>query len=231
MRFSLFVPALFALAAVGCGPSNPGAIDPNAVANGQFGAQIGGAGAPYGAGAGQYNPGQYGQPAQPQQPQGYGQYGQPAQPQPAQPAQPQQPAPAQGAAGGSANPINAAMLTPALTMLAQGEVQGSQPEGGAFAGQFQEGQTLEQPLTLNPGKCYTVIGAAAGPSQLDLQIVVHQPPFPPAVVSQSSTQGPQAVLGGKSACWKNLSPIPIPAKVIVKATRGAGMAAAQVYSK
>ena len=122
------------------------------------------------------------------------------------------------------------MLTPALTLLAQNEVQGSQPEGGAFAGNFQEGQTLEQPITLNPGKCYTVVGASTL-QQLDLQIVVHQPPFPPAAVSQSNTQGPQAVLGGKGACWKNLSPIPIPGKVIVKATRGAGMAAAQVYSK
>ena len=142
----------------------------------------------------------------------------------------QQPAPQQGAAGGSATPIAAGMLTPAITLLAQGEVQGSQAEGGSFAGNFQEGQTLEQPLTLNPGKCYTVVGASTL-QQLDLSIVVHQPPFPPAVVSQSNTQGPQAVLGGKGSCWKNLSPIPIPAKVIVKATRGAGMAAAQVYSK
>lgn len=220
MRLFFVIPALFALSSAGCGASTKGAIDPAlAAGQGQYGGQIGSAAGQYNPGVGQPGPGQY-NPGQPQ----------PQQPVPAQP-QPQPQQPAQGAAGGSASPINAAMLTPALTLLAQGEVQGSQPEGGAFAGQFQEGQTLEQPLTLNPGKCYTVIGASAGIQQLDASIVLHQPPFPPAVVSQSNTQGPQAVLGGKGACWKNLSPIPLPAKVILKATRGAGMAAGQVYSK
>ena len=231
MRLAILVPALFVLSAIsaaGCGGSTPGPIDPSlAGAQGQLGGQLGAAAGQYNPAGGQYAPGQYGQPAQPQP------YGQP-QPQPQQPQQPQpqpqQPVPA-GAAGGSASPINASMLTPALTMLAQGEVQGSQPEGGSFGGQFQEGQTLEQPLTLNAGKCYTVVGASAGVQQLDIQIVIHQPPFPPAVVSQSNSQGPQAVLGGKGACWRNMSPIPLPAKVILKATRGAGMAAAQIYSK
>jgi hypothetical protein len=237
MRLSVLVPAvLLAFSAVACGSSNPNPVDPNQAAmQGQLGGQVGAGAGQYNP-AGQYAPGQYGQQPQPgqygQQPAqpGYGSYGQPAQPAPAQPAQP---APAQPAAGGggSASPINASMLTPALTLLAQGEVQGMQAEGGSFAGNFQEGQTLAQPLALNPGRCYTVVGASAGIQQLDLQIVVQQPPFSPTIVSQSNTQGPQAVLGGKGACWKNLSPFPIPAKVIVKATRGAGMAAAQVYSK
>jgi hypothetical protein len=41
-----------------------------------------------------------------------------------------------------------------------------------------------------------------------------------------------ATLGGKAAgCWRNPLPIGGPAKVVLKAARGAGMAAAQVYVK
>jgi hypothetical protein len=238
MRLSLVVPALAALAVVGCGSNNPGPVDPSQVgANAQFGAN--GAQIQYGAGQqpgqnpgqynpGQYNPGQYGQPQQPTQ--GYGQPQQPTQGygQPQQPTQPQQPA--QPAASGAATPINASMLGPALTLLASNEVHGMTAEGGSFAGQFAEGQSLEQPVTLNPGKCYTVVGASTL-QQLDISIVFQQAPLPPMVVAQSNTQGPQAVLGGKNACWKNLSPLPVPGKIVLKATRGAGMAAAQLYSK
>ena len=41
----------------------------------------------------------------------------------------------------------------------------------------------------------------------------------------------QAVVAGKGSCFKNAAPIAVPAKVIVKATRGGGSAVAQVYVK
>jgi len=108
---------------------------------------------------------------------------------------------------------------------------GMQPDGPSFAGQFQQGQTLEQAFQIQPGKCYSVIGVGVGITELDVQIVLHQPPLPPYVAAQDQGTGPQAVLGGKGQCFKNPLPVGGPAKVVMTATGGAGIGMAQVYSK
>jgi len=140
-----------------------------------------------------------------------------------------------GSSGGSATPIApgaVAAATPILTAMSASELQGMQPDGGAFAGQFQEGQTLEQQFNIQPGKCYSVVGASVGIQQLDLQIAAQPVPnLPPTVLAQSNSSGPNATLGGKGNCFKNPLPVGGPAKVIVKATKGSGMAVAQVYVK
>lgn len=141
-----------------------------------------------------------------------------------------------GAASGSpATPIAvpaAQAVQPLLTQLASGEVQGMQPEGSAFAGQFQEGQVLEQQFTIQAGKCYSVVAASMGIQELDIQLVLNPAPLPPQVLAQDNSQGGTAVLGGKSSgCFKNALPVGGPGKVVVKATRGAGLAIAQIYIK
>lgn len=144
--------------------------------------------------------------------------------------------PPAGAAGGSpATPISGALLaplTPVLTQLAAGEIQGMQPDGSPFAGQFQEGQVLEQPFNIQAGKCYSVVGASMGIQELDIQLVLVASPLPPQVLAQDNTQGGTAVLGGKSSgCFKNALPLGGPGKIVVKATRGSGSAIAQIYMK
>jgi len=59
------------------------------------------------------------------------------------------------------------------------------------------------------------------------------PQLPAQVLAQSTAgQGGTAVLGGKAAgCFKNPLPLGGPGKVIVKATKGSGIAAIQVYIK
>ena len=218
MRLSVVIPALVLglMPVVGCGGSEPPPNDPNQYANGagQYGQQPGG---------------QYGQ--QPQQP---GQYGQPAPAAPAPPTQPGLPGmPGQAASStGSATPLPmAAMLTPGLQAIAASDAQGMAADGQSFAGQFQEGQTLEQPLNIQAGKCYTIVAIGAGIQQLDIQLVAQQAPLPAMVLAQSNTTGAQASLGGKGQCFRNPLPIGGPGKVVIKATRGAGMAAAQVFVK
>ncbi|HVV83740.1 MAG TPA: hypothetical protein VHE35_11780, partial [Kofleriaceae bacterium] len=119
----------------------------------------------------------------------------------------------------------------ALAALAATEAPGAHASGGPFGARFDEGEVLEQPINLEPGACYTVVGVATGITQLDLQITAQPAPmFPPAVVAQSATQGPDAVLGGKAAgCWKMPAPVGGPGKVVLRATHGSGTAAAQVY--
>ena len=123
------------------------------------------------------------------------------------------------------------MAQPILTGLAAQQVKGMQPDGSAFAGQFQQGQTLEQPFQIQPGRCYAVVGVGIGITELDVSIVIHQPPLPPYVAAQDQGTGPQAVLGGGGNCFKNPLPVGGPAKVIMKATGGGGLAMAQIYSK
>jgi hypothetical protein len=51
-------------------------------------------------------------------------------------------------------------------------------------------------------------------------------------LGKDTSTGAQASLGGKGNCIKlALSPFPIQAKYIITATRGAGLAAAQLYVK
>lgn len=240
MRFAKIVSAaLLALLPAACGGSQDEAQDASQAQN-QYGGQ-------YQGQPGQYQqPGQYPQQpgAYPQQPGAYPQQQPGAYPQqqpgayPQQqpaPTQPQMPGAQPAAGGGSATavaPAMAAAATPALTLLAGQEVQGMQPEGGAFAAQFQTGQTFEQAFNMQGGKCYSVIAVGVPPvSQVDLQIVVQQPPFPAVVLAQSNTAGANATLGGKGQCFRNSLPLGGPAKVIMKVSGGQGIAVGQIYVK
>ena len=129
-------------------------------------------------------------------------------------------------------PLAGAAVTPVLTGMASTEAPGMKADGSPFAGQFKEGDTLEQPINIQAGKCYTVVGASIGGIvELDIQLVAQTAPLPPMVLAQDSTTGPTATLGGKGKCFRNPLPIGGPGKVILKATKGAGLAAAQVYIK
>jgi hypothetical protein len=140
------------------------------------------------------------------------------------------------ASGGKATPLPPAAAAGAdviIAALAKNEAPGATPEGTAFGGQLTDGQTLEQPLNLLPGKCYTILAASVGGVQeLDVMIQGQLPPLPPTTFAQDDTTGPNATLGGKAAgCWKNPSPLALPAKVVLRVTKGSGMAIAKVYVK
>ncbi|MEZ4300419.1 MAG: hypothetical protein R3B70_36075 [Polyangiaceae bacterium] len=215
MRVSVLVPAaLLSLVPLACGDSNPQPQDPSG--QNQYGQYP----------AGQYNPNQGGQYPP-------GQY--PPATTTAPPAQTAPPA-TTGAAGGQATPMAPAAAMGAdviLTGLAQQEAPGAQPEGTAFAGQFTEGQVLEQPINLQPGKCYTVVaGSLGGVNELDILLQAQLPPLPAGTVAQDQGTGPTATLGGKAAgCWKYPLPVAAPAKIVLRVTSGSGMAAAKVYVK
>jgi hypothetical protein len=130
----------------------------------------------------------------------------------------------------SAGAAATAMLRP---LSAGSTMAGAKPVGGALVGNFQQGQSLEGQLQLQPGKCYTVVGAALPPiTELGLQLVAVTPmPGMMPVLAQDSDTGPQAVLGRKPNCYKWPFPMGAPAKLVVTAVAGSGIAAAQVYEK
>jgi hypothetical protein len=139
--------------------------------------------------------------------------------------------------GGQAVPIDptaAAALQPILIGLAQSDAAGMAPDGQSFAGNFPEGSILEHPIQIQPNKCYTIVGGAVGITQLDISLVLQLVPALPAtpLANTTSPPGPTAVVGGKSVgCWKNPTPLAGPGKIIVRALKGTGIAAVQVFSK
>ncbi len=182
------------------------------------------------------------QPGYPQQP------GMPPQPGPA--PQPGQPAPAgtpspfpglpgtgtaPAAGGGTAqamDPNVAALAAGPLGLFANSEAPGMQKDGAMIAGNFQAGQTLEAAFTFQPGKCYTLVAQGVGITSLglEMQYVTPIPGLAPSI-GKSAQNGAQASIGGKTSCLRPISPFPAQAKFIVTAKTGAGMAAAQLFSK
>ncbi len=130
-------------------------------------------------------------------------------------------------------PMAAAVVAPLLTQMGSVEAPGAQPDGSPFAGQFAAGQTLEQVINIRGNGCYTIVGASVGIQQLDIALVVQPTPLmQPITVAQSTPSGPNTTLGGKAAgCWRNPTPLAGTGKVIIRATAGAGLAAAQVFSR
>ncbi len=144
---------------------------------------------------------------------------------------------APGAASTSCTAMDASAATavqPLITALAASDVpSGAKPVGSVLACNFQQGQTLQGSIQMQPGKCYTVVGAGMpSVTQLDLQLVAQTPiPGMAPVIAQSNTTGSQAVIGKKPDCYKWAWPVGAPVNVVIKATAGSGYAAAQVYEK
>ena len=172
----------------------------------------------------------------------------PGQPQPA--PQPGQPAPGgfpfpfpgaggstgqSGSSAGSATPIDpnvASVATVPLVAFAQQEAPGMSREGPVAAAQFKEGQTMEQQFQILPGKCYTVLAVGAGIQEVDIQLIALTPvPGLNPTLAQDSGSGSNSSLGGRGNCYKWSAPVGIQAKYVVRATRGQGIAAAQLFSK
>jgi hypothetical protein len=132
------------------------------------------------------------------------------------------------------DPSMAAAVQPVLTQLASSKAPaGAKPIGSLMAANFQAGQQLEAQVQMEPGKCYTVVGAALPPvAELDLKLIAVTPLAGMApVLAVDNTTGAQAVLGEKPNCFKWAWPIPAPVKVVVAVTSGQGLAAAQLFGK
>lgn len=149
------------------------------------------------------------------------------------PGIPTAPAPASGP---SATPLAMAALAPILGPLlaaASSEAAGMQQEGSAFGAQFGTGQSLEQAIQIQAGKCYTIVAQGMpGVTEVEMRLEASQPPFPPMVVARDSLTGPKAVVGGSAnGCWKNPVPIGAPGKIVITVSQGQGIVVAQAYSK
>jgi hypothetical protein len=126
------------------------------------------------------------------------------------------------------------LLAAQLTPIAQTDAKGMKKEGEMLSGVLQEGQSLEQMVMLQSGKCYTVVGLGLPMVQeLDIVIapVIPIPGAPNFPMAQDLKTGSQATLAPAPNCYKHFAPLPIQVKIIVTAKTGSGAVGAQLYVK
>ena len=135
---------------------------------------------------------------------------------------------------GTAQPIDPTLAGAAGAILdgvAGSLAPGMSREGSPMAATFQAGQTMEQVIQLQSGRCYTVL--AAGPTvqawDFSLILVANPVPVQPVLLHQAATGTPAAMSGGGN-CFKWAWP-PVTARVVVQVTQGGGIAVAQLYGK
>lgn len=142
---------------------------------------------------------------------------------------------APGAMATPLDPSAVAAVQPILRQLAATQAPaGAKPIGSVMAGNFLQGQVLEAQVQMEPGKCYTVVGAGVPPTvqELELQLLAVTPmPGMAPVLAVDHTAGPQAVLGAKPNCYKWAWPIAAPVKISIRMKAGQGLAAAQLFVK
>lgn len=133
------------------------------------------------------------------------------------------------------DPTQAQAATALITPLgAQHAPAGAKAVGSAIAGNFQQGQSLEAQVQMNPGKCYTVVGVGLPPvTNLDISLVpaLPIPGLPAATMAADNTVGSTAIVGDKPNCFKWAFPMSGMMKVVMTVSQGSGVAAAQVFEK
>jgi hypothetical protein len=111
---------------------------------------------------------------------------------------------------------------------------GAKALGSPIAAQFQQGQCIETVVSMNPGKCYSVVAAGLpGIQNVDLALVsiAPVPGVPQVVAASDDTVGATAVLGTNPNCFKWALPVAGTMKLILSVSSGQGVAAAQVFEK
>ncbi len=125
-----------------------------------------------------------------------------------------------GAAGSNA-------LAKGLHEIAMKLPAGMKPEGPMATGTLKEKQELQADITLQPGKCYSIVGFSKKVKDLDLYLFV-----PPGILSgQDLSDDNRPVIGGPPQPLCPVSSAPITYKLGIVADSGAGDIAVQLYSK
>jgi hypothetical protein len=97
---------------------------------------------------------------------------------------------------------------------------------------LQQGQTSEGQFQLQPGKCYTLVGASM-PGVIEVAVKVTMPaPLSQQVLGQNDAgPNPMPVVWGGGNCYRSPSPLAMPVRLEVTMKQGAGTIGIQPYSK
>jgi hypothetical protein len=108
---------------------------------------------------------------------------------------------------------------------------GMQPEGDQMKQTLNEGQHAVMMVTLQAGKCYTVVGFSplGGVKNLDLNLLA--PPLYLTLAGQDMTQNNTPTIGASPQPMCPVIAFPLQYKLDVFAKSGSGPVAVQLYSK
>ena len=142
-------------------------------------------------------------------------------------------------ASASAMPSSSAALGPALDLAIDTAIQaaalksapGMAVEGTVNHQTVAEGGSFNQLVTMQPGRCYTIIAMSAPTQVGTLEVKLMAPPLFTVEAGRSgATDKNPAVLGkGKGTC--PILPIAVPYRIDTVARKGGGRVGVAVYSK
>jgi len=125
-----------------------------------------------------------------------------------------------GAKGGDA-------LAKGVREAAKKLTAGMTPDGPLAMGSVKEKQHLHTDVTLQPGKCYSIVGFSQKVKDLDLYMFL-----PPGILSgQDLTDDNKPIIGGPPQPMCPVSQQPVTYKVDIFAESGGGDVAVQLFSK
>jgi hypothetical protein len=109
---------------------------------------------------------------------------------------------------------------------------GMQPDGELAQGDLKEGEHLTMMVTLQPGKCYAIVGYSppgGGVKDLDLRLLA--PPFYAMLAGEDVTDDNAPTIGKTPNPMCPVIPVGIPYKVDIASEKGAGKVGVMLFSK
>ncbi len=121
-----------------------------------------------------------------------------------------------------------------LRRIAGDRIEKGLRRSGFGCRELDEGGKLELAVTLEPSGCYAFV-ALGEEMEVDIALAAAPPSFIPhgkggIILAVDEDVGATAIIGEKS-CFRMPLPIPLPARVSAKATRGHGAVALAIYTK
>lgn len=124
-----------------------------------------------------------------------------------------------------------AALDAAIVAQAAKDAPGMTSEGQAGHETLQQGGHYGMVVTMQPGRCYTILAMSAPLQISELDVRLYMLPLNVEAGHSPSTDKNPAVLGKGNGKICPISPIAVPYKIDVAARKGAGRVAVGVFSK
>jgi hypothetical protein len=131
-----------------------------------------------------------------------------------------------GAGGMAADPTEAG-----LRLVALKSAPGMQPEGDQMKQSLSQGQHAVMMVTMQAGKCYTLVGFSVPGQVQDLDLNLLAPPFYMTLAGQDMTHNNTPAIGSTPNLMCPVIAFPLQYKLDVFARQGSGVVAVQLFSK
>jgi hypothetical protein len=118
------------------------------------------------------------------------------------------------------------VLAKGLRELAKRVAPGMEPDGPLATGKLKEKQSVQTDVTLEPGKCYAIVGYSKKVKDLDLYLLLSG-----ILSGQDTTDDSSPVIGASPQPMCPVAATAVTYKLGIVADQGAGEVAVQLYSK